>query len=129
MIENDLLLFPIHIMKKKHSFNQKVRFQRGELIIWAFLYTNVCNKVNRLSASPHQTLDMMILLEINDRERSFTVSHPYYEEKAFIYSKGAISERVVDNLGVSLYKCMLYSYQVISLPLPNVRYNEVSLNK
>ena len=68
MKENDLLLFPIHIMKKKHSFIQKVRFQRGELIIWAFLYTNVCNKVNRLSASPHQTLDMMILLEMNDRE-------------------------------------------------------------
>ena len=65
----------------------------------------------------------------NDRERSFTVSHPYYEETAFIYSKGAILERVVDNLGVSLYKCMLYSYQVISLPLPNVRYDEVSLNK
>ena len=106
MIENDLLLSPIHIMKKKHSFIQKVRFQRGKLIIWAFLYTNVCNKVNRLSASPHQTLDMMILLELNDRECSFTVSHPYYEEKAFIYSKGAISEREVDNLGVSLYKCM-----------------------
>ena len=62
--------------------------------------------MNRLSASPHQTLDMMILLEINDREWSFTVSHPYYEEKAFIYAKGAISERVVDNLAVSLYKCM-----------------------
>ena len=85
--------------------------------------------MNRLSASPHQTLDMMILLEINDREWSFTVSHPYYEETAFIYSIGAISERVVDNLGVSLYKCMLYSYQVISLPLPNVRYDEVSLNE
>ena len=51
------------------------------------------------------------------------------KKQAFIYSKGAISERVVDNLGVSLYKCMLYSYQVISLPLPNVRYDEVSLNK
>ena len=51
----------------------------------------------------------------------FTVFHPYYEEKALIYSKGAISERGVDNLGVSLYKCMLYGYQVISLPLPNVR--------
>ena len=68
MIENDLLLFPIHIVKKKHSFIQKMRFQRGELIIWALLYTNVCNKVNSLSASPHQTLDTMILLEINDRE-------------------------------------------------------------
>ena len=55
-------------MKEKHSFMKMVRFQRGELIIWAFLYTNVCNKVNRLSAFPHQTLDMMILLEINDRE-------------------------------------------------------------
>ena len=85
--------------------------------------------MSRLSASPHQTLDMMILLEINDREWSFTVSHPYYEGTAFIYSKGAISERVGDNLCVSLYKCMLYIYQVISLPLPNVRYDEVSLNK
>ena len=55
-------------MKKKHSFIEKVQFQRGELIIWAFLYTNVCNKVNMLSASPHQTSDMMIVLEINDRE-------------------------------------------------------------
>ena len=55
--------------------------------------------------------------------------HSYYEETAFIYSKGAISERGVDNLGVSLYKCMLYSYQVISLPLPNVRYDDISLNK
>ena len=36
--------------------------------------------------------------------------HTYYEEKALIYSKGAISERGVDNLGVSLYKSMLYSY-------------------
>ena len=106
MIDISYLLFLIHIMKKKNSFIQKVQFQRGELIIWVFLYTNVCNKVNRLSASPHQTLDMMILLKINDRELSFTVSHPYYEEKAFIYSKGAISERRVDNLGVSLYKCM-----------------------
>ena len=60
--------------------------------------------MNRLSASPRQTLDMMILLEINDREWFFTVSHPYYEEKAFIYSESG-----VDNLGVSLYKCMLYS--------------------
>ena len=51
------------------------------------------------------------------------------KKKDFIYSKGAISERGVDNLGVSLYKYMLYSYQVISLSLPNVRYDDISLNK
>ena len=60
---------------------------------------------------------------------TLTFYHPYYEEIAFIYSKGAISEMGVDNLGISLYKCMLYSYQVISLPLPNVRYDDISLNK
>ena len=43
---------------------------------------------------------------MNDKYKLFIVSHPYYEEKAFIYSKGAISERGVDNLSVSLYKCM-----------------------
>ena len=51
-----------------------------------------------------------------------------YKVKTLIYSKGAISERVVDNLGISLYICM-YIYQVISLPLPNVRYDDISLNK
>ena len=55
--------------------------------------------------------------------------YAYYEEKALINSKCAISERGVDNLEVSLYKCILYSYQVISLPLPNVRYDDISLNK
>ena len=36
----------------------------------------------------------------------FTVSYAYYEKKALINSKRAISEREADNLVVSLYKCM-----------------------
>ena len=60
MTENNLLLFPIHIMKKKHFFIQKVQFQGGGLITWWLLYTNVCNKVSKLSASPHKRLDMII---------------------------------------------------------------------
>ena len=52
----------MHIMKKKTLINSKgaISERGGGLITWWFLYTNVCNKVNRLSASPHQTLDMMI---------------------------------------------------------------------
>ena len=65
------------------------------------------NKVTRLSTSPHQMLDMMIQVKINDSQCFFTVSRSYYEEKTSINSKGEISEwGGVDNLVVSLYKCM-----------------------
>ena len=35
---------------------------------------------------------------MNDRKYFFTVSHAFYKVKTLIYSNGAISERVVDNL-------------------------------
>ena len=52
------------------------------------------------------------------------------KKKTLINSKGAISEGGgVDNLVVSLYKCMLSSEQVISLPSPNFRYDDIIVNK
>ena len=53
-------MFLMHIMKKMHSFIQKKGFQSGGLITCVFLYTNHYNKMNKLSASPYQTVNIMI---------------------------------------------------------------------
>ena len=52
MIENDLLLFLIDIIKETAFIYSKGAISERVVDNWAFLYTNVCYIVTKLSASP-----------------------------------------------------------------------------